>query len=101
MNITKKKTFLIVPLHEASSDVSVSFLESTFNFFVELEKSAFKSIVYSHGNGLELKHPAGSMYFSVPNIQVVETAARRTRISESDNNNIAVIDYLLHLQQIN
>ncbi|CAG8678386.1 5935_t:CDS:2 [Rhizophagus irregularis] len=88
---------LAIPLHEndpsyakdISNDVSISFLDSAFNFFVELEKSAFKSVVYSHGKGLELKHPAGLMNFSVPNIQVIETAARRTRISESDKNNIA------------
>lgn len=88
--------FLIVPLHKddpscakkISDDVSIPFLDSAFNFFVELEKSAFKSVVYSQGRGLELKHPAGLMNFSVPNIQVIEPAARKTRISESDNNNV-------------
>ncbi|GBB92504.1 hypothetical protein RclHR1_20170004 [Rhizophagus clarus] len=87
---------LAIPLHEEdpscakeiSNDISIPFLDSVFNFFVELEKSAFKSVVYSQGKGLELKHTAGLMNFSVPNIQVIEPAARRIRISESDNNNV-------------
>ncbi|GET04963.1 hypothetical protein GLOIN_2v1789886 [Rhizophagus clarus] len=81
---------LAIPLHEEdpscakeiSNDISIPFLDSVFNFFVELEKSAFKSVVYSQGKGLELKHTAGLMNFSVPNIQVIELAARRIRISE-------------------
>ncbi|GES82423.1 hypothetical protein GLOIN_2v1789886 [Rhizophagus clarus] len=87
---------LAIPLHEEdpscakeiSNDISIPFLDSVFNFFIELEKSAFKSVVYSQGKGLELKHTAGLMNFSVPNIQVIEPAARRIRISESDNNNV-------------
>ncbi|GES96277.1 hypothetical protein GLOIN_2v1789886 [Rhizophagus clarus] len=87
---------LAIPLHEKdpscakeiSNDISIPFLDSVFNFFVELEKSAFKSVVYSQGKGLELKHTAGLMNFSVSNIQVIEPVARRIHISESDNNNV-------------